>query len=251
MNSRPLDEETIVTETFSAFAKAETQVTSWPTNDLFADFGGPTLGTSAQSIIFNSVTGATAPDVQSLQVTAAPSPVNFTVTIAPAASWLTVNRLAGTTPATLNLAVSPTGLRPGTYQTVVTISAPQSSNASRAIPVTFNLTSVPGFTAIRNGASLMTATSAAAASRVVVDAAADLGADTVVKVTGSDSAELTATVVAASSSRIDFAVPADVPLGDATLTLTTGTGKVLSDRLLISPVSPGLFSASGDGTGAA
>jgi uncharacterized protein (TIGR03437 family) len=40
MNSRPEDEDTIITEIFNAFAAAETQVTSWPTNDLFPGFDG-------------------------------------------------------------------------------------------------------------------------------------------------------------------------------------------------------------------
>lgn len=43
MNSRPEDEDTIITDVFNAFADAELKVASWPSNDLFADFGGPSI----------------------------------------------------------------------------------------------------------------------------------------------------------------------------------------------------------------
>ena len=245
MNSRPLDEDTILTEIFNAFAKAEMQVTSWPASDLFADFGGPVLSASAQSLTFNALLGATAAAAaQTLQLTASPSAVNFTVA-APGVSWPTVDRLSGMTPAALNIGVNPAGLQMGPNQTVLRITAPQASNGSLSIPVTLNVTATPGFTAIRNGASLQAAAAAAPGSRVVVEAA-DWGSDATVKVSGID-----AQVVAATPTRIDFVIPPDVPLGDAVISVTTASGNLLQDRLPIAAVSPGMFSASGDGAGAA
>ena len=263
MNSRPLDEETIITEIFNAFAKAETQVSSWPTNDLFSDFGGPTLATGVQSLAFNFVLGNAPPEAQTLQVTAAPSAVDFTIT-GPGASWLSVDRLAGATPTAVRVSVDPTGLQAGSYAAVITISAPQSANGSRSVPVTLIVTAVPGFTAIRNSASLRPVTSAAPASRITVDAPGIATVSTrvdgipdpgplngvTVKVTGSDAVEVTATIVEVTPTRVDIAIPDGIAPGDASIAVTTSAGLLLRDRLQIESVSPALFTANGDGAGA-
>ena len=243
MNSRPQDEETIISEIFTAFAKAETQVTSWPTNDLFSDFGGPALGTSVQTLAFNYVLGGAQPETQAVQVTAAPGVVNFTTSVN--AAWLSVDRPSGTTPAAVNVKVNPAELAAGTYQGVLAISAPQSSNGSRAIPVTLTVSAVQGFTSIRNAASLQKVSSAAPASRLFLETPNVA----LVKFTGSDSVDVAATVVEVKSNGADVLVPDNLALGEATVTATTSAGKSVSERIQIEAVSPGLFTASGDGTG--
>ena len=249
MNSRPQDEDAILSEVFAAFSKAETQVTSWPTNDLFFDFSGSALSTSVQALTFNAVVDAPKPAAQVVQITAAPAPVSFA--LAPStAKWLTIDKLTGTTPSTLNVNVDAAGLLPAIYSAVITINAPQSSNASRSLPVTLTVTAVPGFTALRNAASLQPVNSAAPASRLVVDAP-DLSTDAVIKVTGADGVELTASIIAATQARADIVVPAEVPLGDANIAITTSAGKLLRDKIQIVALSPGLFAASGDGSGPA
>ena len=249
MNSRPLDENTIITEIFDAFAKAETQVTSWPTNDLFADFGRPTLSDGVQSLEFTYVLGSAVPAPQTVQVISTPTPVSYTIPT-PTAAWLSVNPAAGSAPSAVRVTVNPSGLQPGTFQASFTVSAPQAANSSRTLPVSLTISAEQGFTAIRNSASMRPVTFAAPASRIVIESP-EIDADPVtLTFAGSDSVELTASIVEMKPARIDLVVPPGLPLGDATVTLTKSTGKLLRGRLKIEPVSPGLFTASGDGAGA-
>ena len=59
MNSRPEDEDTIISDIFDAFADAETKVAAWPAADLFADFNGPSVAGVVNAA--NYVSGRAAP----------------------------------------------------------------------------------------------------------------------------------------------------------------------------------------------
>jgi uncharacterized protein (TIGR03437 family) len=263
MNSRPEDEDTIITEIFDAFAAAEPKVTSWPANDLFADFGGPTLSTGAQSLAFTHSHGSAAPEAQTLQVTAAPAAVSFIIA-QPAARWLRVDRLSGVTPAAVSVSVDPAGLEPGDYQGLIAVAAPQAANGARSIQVSLRVTPTPGFTLMRNSASLLPVQSAAPESRLIVESQ-DLATTSVktggipepgpvngvaVRITDSASVEMQAAIVELSPARIDLVLPPGLQPGEAFVAVTTSKGRLLRDRLQIEPVTPALFTANGDGTGA-
>jgi uncharacterized protein (TIGR03437 family) len=263
MNSRPEDEDTIITEIFDAFAVAEPNVTSWPTNDLFADFAGPTLSTGAQSLAFTHSYGSAAPEAQTLQVTAAPSAVNFTIA-QPAARWLRVDRLSGVTPAAIRVSVDPAGLEPGDYQGLIAVAAPLSANGARWIQVSLRVTPTPGFTLMRNSASLPAVQSAAPESRLIIEgqdlATTSAKSDGIpepgpvkgvtIRIIDSASVELPAAIVELSPARIDIVLPPGLQPGDASIAVTTSKGRLLRDRLQIESVTPALFTANGDGTGA-
>ena len=250
MNSRPEDEDSIITEIFNAFAVAETQVVTWPATDLFAQFSGPTLASSVQSLSFTYAAGGVLPDPQTVQFTAAPMPVNITIA-PPAAAWLRVDPSTGTTPASVKVSVDPGKLDPGDYQTLLVVNAPQAANGSRSIPVSLKVTAASAFSAIRNSASLVVTVAAAAESRIIVESN-DIGGSmdaTSARVIDSASLDLAATVVQLSGKQLDLALPAGLQPGAATITVTTASGIVLRDQIQIDPITPGIFTVNQTGTG--
>ena len=52
-----------------------------------------------------------------------------------------------------------------------------------------------------------------------------------------------------SPGQINYLVPPDTAAGNATISLTNGTGNVLSGTALVQPVAPALFTANGNGQG--
>jgi uncharacterized protein (TIGR03437 family) len=81
--------------------------------------------------------GGTAPQSQTLSVTATAGSVAFTAQVSPVVNWLVLSLqsgVAGANPTSINLSVSPTNLQPGTYSTSVVIT-PQNGAAAVTIPV--------------------------------------------------------------------------------------------------------------------
>jgi N-acyl-D-amino-acid deacylase len=253
-NTRPQDEDQIITDLFNAMGAAETQVRSWPSHDLFPDFGGPRLSTSAETLTFAHSLGSTPPPPQTLLVTAAPSNVNLTVQ-QPSVAWLKVDRLSATTPATLNISVEPAGLAPGEYSSVLTIHAPASADGSRAVRVVLQVNDTPRFAAIRSSASRLLVEVAAPDSRILIEReslapTAEAASALAVRITDSAQVERVATVVRATPASADVIVPSETAVGEAVVSVLTASGLFLRDRLRIEPVSPALFSANQDGKGA-
>jgi N-acyl-D-amino-acid deacylase len=240
-NTRPQDEDTIITDWFDAFAAAETQVRTWPSHDLYPDFAGPTIATSVESL-------SLAPGVpQEIQVnTTTPSSAPFAVE-APEAAWLKVDRLTGTTPARINVTAEPGTLAPGSYQTLLKISTPNAANGVRYLVVTLRVTAPGAISGIRNSASLLVTQSAAPLSRVTVDAEGVTG----VKVVDSKNRSRDAVIVATTPRAADILLPGETEPGEAKLLVSIARGAGLEGRLNIEPVSPGLFTVSRDGKGVA
>jgi uncharacterized protein (TIGR03437 family) len=90
-------------------------------------------------------TGGTVPTSQQLTVSAAGGTSQFSVRESPAVSWLVVSPLsgsAGTSPATLSLSVTPTGLQAQTYTTSVIVT-PNGGADLAAVPVTLVVSANP------------------------------------------------------------------------------------------------------------
>jgi hypothetical protein len=85
------------------------------------------------SLIFKSGSGSS-PGPQTVNVTA--SDANTTWAASSNVSWITATASATLTPATVTVAVNPSGMAPGTYSGAVTLSAPGASNSPITIPVT-------------------------------------------------------------------------------------------------------------------
>ena len=110
----------------------------------------PTISASPGSLVFNYQTTQAQPPAQVISVTSGNTPLGFTVsaTTSNNVAWLLVGQpSAASTPATFTVAVSPSGLAPGTYTGTVIITAPGVSNPNPApgcsgtvcVPVTLNV----------------------------------------------------------------------------------------------------------------
>jgi uncharacterized protein (TIGR03437 family) len=92
------------------------------------------LSASSPSLRFDYQAGGPLPANQSVALASSGAPLSFTVSQSPAAPWLTVSPGNGTTPATLTVAVNPSALAAGTYNTNIQV-APNGA-ATLSIPVT-------------------------------------------------------------------------------------------------------------------
>lgn len=96
------------------------------------------LSVSPSSLAFGFQQGGTIPPSQNLSVASSSGgAISFTDS-ASAASWLSVNRTSGTTPASIGVSVNPGSLAVGTYTGSVQVS---SNSGSATIPVTLTVTS--------------------------------------------------------------------------------------------------------------
>ncbi len=264
MNSRPLDQDTIISDLFTAMAAAQSQVGNWPAHDLFPDFSAAALNTSAETLSFTHSPGSAVPEAQTLHVTATAGGANITVD-PPTEGWLKADRLFGLAPLAISVSVDPSGLAPGDYQAQLRITAPNATNGPRLVRVNLRITRPPMFTLIRNSASQLPVLAAAPESRLTLEAD-DLAASRA-KVAGipepgpfngvtarlTDSGGITreAAIVEATPQRVDLILPAGAKLGDATIGILTHKRLLIENSISITAVSPALFSANGDGKGAA
>jgi uncharacterized protein (TIGR03437 family) len=238
MNMRPEDEDSIITDLFTAFADAETKSPVWPTHDLFADFNGPALAIDPPALSFRFTQGGVVPPAQTINVTTAPASSGTAFTIAqPAASatWLKFDRLSATAPAAVNVSIDPAGLAPGNYETTVTVNAPQTSNGAISFRVTLAANSATTFTSIRSAATLEPITAAAPSSRIVLDLPAPLtsgeagGLPPLSATIGGVEAE----IVEASATQVELIVPASAPLGEAVpIVLQSLTGAITLEEVV-------------------
>lgn len=81
--------------------------------------------------------GALPPQQPAISVTSTGTPLDFTASTS-GESWLTINPLNGTTPASISVTVSVTGLTAGTYSSTITISSPGQPFVS--VPVNLSIT---------------------------------------------------------------------------------------------------------------
>lgn len=250
MNSRPENEDQIITDLFQAMANAEQQVRTWPTHDLFPDFDRPRLTASTEALTFTHTQGASAPPPQALQLTSPPTSVNFTIP-PPGPAWLRADRLSGATPATVNVSVDPAGLQPGEYTTALTINAPNSSNSSRTVVVTLRVAAAAPvtLTALRNAASRETVTAAAPGSRLLIEHPSLTGSGLTIRLIDSARSESVVPEYRSGPGWIEAVVPDGAALGEASLTIT-GSGFHATGTVMIETISPGLFTANQDGKGA-
>ncbi|MEO8659563.1 MAG: hypothetical protein ABI693_13915 [Bryobacteraceae bacterium] len=87
-------------------------------------------------LTFNYSVGGSTPPAQPVSITGGAG-IAFTTTTNQ--SWLTATPSSGTIPATVNVGVSPSGLAPGTYGGLVTVTAPTATPTSATIQVTLNV----------------------------------------------------------------------------------------------------------------
>jgi hypothetical protein len=118
-------------------------ISPWPgsLNSVLAqESEGSGLAVSPTSLTFTARAGGSAPSAQSVSVRSSTTTQrNFTVTTSQ--PWLTARPSSGTTPATVSVSVTPTGLAAGSYTGTVRISVPNTEESARYVSVTFTVTS--------------------------------------------------------------------------------------------------------------
>jgi len=237
MNMRPEDENTILSDLFAAFSDAESKVTSWPTHDLFAEFGGPQIATDLQELSFQHLQhNPQLPPVQTVRLTATPTNVNFSIAT-PEARWLKVDKFAGVTPDSIRVSVDPIGLTPGEHKGQFTILAPQAANGSRTVGVTLRVLPPLVITRLSSSASQEVLQEASVLSRLTAELPAELKQLPVVSVGGVE-----ATVVSWAGKLVDFVVPTGSPTGDSEiLFVPSATEAPIRGPVRIVELSPALF----------
>jgi len=101
----------------------------------------PVLTVAPTTLSFRFETGRAAPASQALSVSSSVRSVQFTAAVSTTSggNWLSLSPASGTTPATLMVSVSPSGLAVGTYAGSVQITAPDAAAGSQTVPVTLTV----------------------------------------------------------------------------------------------------------------
>ena len=204
----------------------------------------PALMSSPASLNLTGAFGTTTPTIQNVQLTSTNANVAFTLSTS--APWLSVSSSGTSTPATLTISASPSGLAAATYQGTVTVTVPGATNSPYSIPVTFAVgTGFPGQTSIDNSASY---------------GMGDASPNTILSLFGSglscaSGAQVTvggvsATVLYAGGSQINFVVPNSVGNGSNLPVQVLCNGTVTATvNTPIAAVDPAIFTQSAAGSG--
>ncbi len=102
------------------------------------------LTMSTTPATFNAQFGGTAPPTQTRQITSTSGQLNVSVSTSTngGSSWLSANINTNTTPATLTIGTTPSGLGTGVYTGSVTVTSGNTASAL-VIPITLNVSSLP------------------------------------------------------------------------------------------------------------
>jgi hypothetical protein len=103
----------------------------------------PVLTLSSTSLSFSTVQGGNAPAAQAIQITNTGSGT-LTWTASDNSTWLSVSPVSGTTPGTLSVSVSPSGLLAGAYNAAITISSSAAQGSPATVAVALAISSLTG-----------------------------------------------------------------------------------------------------------
>lgn len=113
------------------------------------------VSASPTSLTFTYNAGSAAPNAQTVQVTGG-SGLTFSATASSSGNWLSVSPAAGTTPASLSVAVNPAGLTANTYTGTITVTGTGTATGTTTITVTLTVTvPLPTITSIGSAASYL------------------------------------------------------------------------------------------------
>jgi len=107
-----------------------------------------TISASPASLSFAYDIGGARPNAQSIAVSSNFAGVSFSVSTVTSdgGSWIAINPVSGSTPATISVSVDPSGLQPGTYTGNLSVTSPNASNSPQTVPITLNVSSQVVFT---------------------------------------------------------------------------------------------------------
>jgi large repetitive protein len=101
----------------------------------------PNLTVSPSTLTFTYQTGGTLPSAQAVAVSGSGATMNYAATTS--ATWLNATPASGTTPGSLSVGVSPTGLAVGSYTGTVTVTGAGAANNPQTVSVSLNVTAAP------------------------------------------------------------------------------------------------------------
>ncbi len=110
-----------------------------PVNFAYSATSTPTA--TPTSLTFNYQNGGTAPATQTVSIGSTGGTIAFSAAATSTGNWLSVTPTSGSTPGTLTVSVTPTGLIAGNYPGTITVTGTQ-SNQTTTIAVTLNVTGV-------------------------------------------------------------------------------------------------------------
>jgi uncharacterized protein (TIGR03437 family) len=227
--------------------------------------------TPSGALAFTYVTGATAPQAQSLALTSTGT-TTFTATAktTDGANWLSVTPAsgsAGPSAISLSVAVSPAGLSAGSYTGTITIASPNAS-ASVVVNVTLLVTAIPTPTiiGIRNAASGVTGAIAPGENIVIYGNGIGPASLVTLQLTSAGKVStnigntqvffngtVAAPIIYASATQTSVMVPYEIA-GQATTNITVVYSGLSSAALTytVVPAVPGIYTQnlSGSGPGA-
>jgi hypothetical protein len=100
----------------------------------------PKLAVSPASMSFSAQAGGKPPAGQTIAMVSTGEAFGFKVTTGSSAAWLSATPADGQTPGSITVSVNPSGLAAGTYNSSVSIAAPEAGNSPRTVPVTLVVT---------------------------------------------------------------------------------------------------------------
>lgn len=222
-----------------------------------------TIAAAPSTVAFTYQLGAAAPSAQTVALSSTGTAVAFVASSS--ATWLNATPASGTVPMALTLAVNPTGLTAGTYNGMVTITAPGASNSPQTVAVSLTVTALafPAISAVGNGASFLPGP--ISPGELISIVGANLGPATpasfvlnavgLVDPTLSDTQvlfdNLPGTVLYTSQTQVNVIVPYDV-YGRLSVRMTViYRGQVSSIlELRVADAAPGIFAIGGSTQGA-
>ena len=204
------------------------------------------------SMTFLAAVGSSAAMTQTLGVGA--NGKNFPFQIAASTSaggnWLSVSKASATTPIDLTITANPSGLAPGTYNGTLTLSASVATNSPFTVPVTLTIPTPPPTISISKTVNAASNGSGAMAPNTILTAYGSFpGCSNNAQVLVNGSA---ASVFFSNATQINFLLPASVSTGpSAGIQISCAGLAAPAYTVPITTASPGIFTVSQNGTGAA
>jgi uncharacterized protein (TIGR03437 family) len=99
----------------------------------------PSFQTDSSLLTFTAASGGLPGDSQTVNLATPLAGIPYSVSITPAASWLTVMPLSGQMPAKIGVVADPSQLQPGLYETDIVFTSPQALPATRTTHVRFTV----------------------------------------------------------------------------------------------------------------
>ncbi len=226
-----------------------------------------TVTATPTTLNFSYMTGGSAPAAQQIAVSGNGGTLAFTATASSTGNWLVVSPASGTTPGTVSVSISGTGLSAGNYTGAVVVNGASGATGSTTITVTLSVTTpLPTITKVTNAASY--ATGSISPGEIITLFAADpthpIGPATPAGLTLDSTGKVSTSIggvqvliqgyacpmVYASATQVSAVVPYEVKqLTNASILIKYLGASSNGVPVNVATTAPGIFTANSSGTG--